>query len=224
MLPVKFNCRISRTEVTWIRLLVVRFICIGSCVRGFWAFAFDTRVEFLYRAHCDQATSRDMHWALQQCVVHWVQTSDSWLYMAVARFPKIDEPFKVIRLRAPPVQHSTTVRSAHTVFMCFVFIWEQTATCATYSINWFVFIDEKCLQRGKDWVCKYSGLRFGFKGLMQWQTHGCDDRRCARICHVLCFVVCQDLRLMWLINFEFRRWNSAVSPRGRQFTRKLLTQ
>ena len=28
----------------------------------------------------------------------------------------------------------------HTVFMCFVFIWEQTATCATYSINWLVFI------------------------------------------------------------------------------------
>jgi hypothetical protein len=27
--------------------------------------------------------------------------------------------------------HSTTVRSAHTVFMCFVFIWEETATCAT---------------------------------------------------------------------------------------------
>ena len=29
----------------------------------------------------------------------------------------------------------TTVRSAHTVFMCFVFIWEQTATCATYIKN-----------------------------------------------------------------------------------------
>ena len=27
--------------------------------------------------------------------------------------------------------------------MCFVFIWEQTATCATYSINWLVFIIEK---------------------------------------------------------------------------------
>ena len=38
----------------------------------------------------------------------------------------------------------------HTVIMCFVFIWEQKATCATYSINWLVFInpDEKCLQRG----------------------------------------------------------------------------
>ena len=30
----------------------------------------------------------------------------------------------------------------HTVFMCFVFIWEQTATCATYSINWLVFMTE----------------------------------------------------------------------------------
>jgi hypothetical protein len=40
------------------------------------------------------------------------------------------------------VWNSTTVRSAHTVFMCFVFIWEQTATCATYSINWSVFIIE----------------------------------------------------------------------------------
>ena len=26
--------------------------------------------------------------------------------------------------------------------MCFVFIWEQTATCTTYSMNWLVFITE----------------------------------------------------------------------------------
>jgi hypothetical protein len=26
--------------------------------------------------------------------------------------------------------------------MCFVFTWEQTATCATYSINWLAFINE----------------------------------------------------------------------------------
>jgi hypothetical protein len=26
--------------------------------------------------------------------------------------------------------------------------------------------DEKCSQRGTDWVFKYSGLRFVFKGLM----------------------------------------------------------
>jgi hypothetical protein len=35
-----------------------------------------------------------------------------------------------------------TVCSAHNVFMCFVFTWEQTATCATSIINWLVFITE----------------------------------------------------------------------------------
>ena len=40
------------------------------------------------------------------------------------------------------VNIATTVRSVHTVFMCFVIIWEQTATCATYCINWLVFITE----------------------------------------------------------------------------------
>jgi hypothetical protein len=43
----------------------------------------------------------------------------------------------------------------HTEFMCLVFIWDKTATCATYIVNWLVFITEmKCLQRGKDWVFK----------------------------------------------------------------------
>jgi len=40
------------------------------------------------------------------------------------------------------VEYSRIVHSAHTVFMCFVFIREQTATRATYSINWLVFITE----------------------------------------------------------------------------------
>ena len=40
------------------------------------------------------------------------------------------------------VWHSTIVRSAHNVFMCFVFVWKQRATCATYSINWLIFITE----------------------------------------------------------------------------------
>ena len=48
------------------------------------------------------------------------------------------------------------VRSAHTVFMGFVFIWEQTATCATYRINWLVFITEmkSVLLRGTNWLFK----------------------------------------------------------------------
>ena len=40
------------------------------------------------------------------------------------------------------VNIATTVRSTHTVFMCFVFISEKTATCASYSINWLIFITQ----------------------------------------------------------------------------------
>ena len=42
----------------------------------------------------------------------------------------------------------------HTVFMCFVWIWEQTAIISLYNINWLVFYnrDAVCLLRGTDWV------------------------------------------------------------------------
>ena len=52
------------------------------------------------------------------------------------------EIHKLIKLLKPngymmhhQVQHSTTVVSAHTVFICFVFVLEHTATCATYTVN-----------------------------------------------------------------------------------------
>jgi hypothetical protein len=43
------------------------------------------------------------------------------------------------------------LRFAHTVyFMCFVWIWEQTAIISLYSINWLVFItEEKCVYWAK---------------------------------------------------------------------------
>jgi hypothetical protein len=31
--------------------------------------------------------------------------------------------------------------------------------------------DEKCLQRGTEWVFKYGGLRFAFKGLIYLRTN-----------------------------------------------------
>ena len=51
------------------------------------------------------------------------------------------------------VNIATSVRSANTVFMCFVFISEQIATCANYSINWLVFITEM--------KSVYSAVRIG---------------------------------------------------------------
>ena len=50
----------------------------------------------------------------------------------------------------------------HTVFMCFVFVWEQTATCATYSINWLVFITEM--------KSVYSAVRTGALNKAVWAS------------------------------------------------------
>ena len=46
--------------------------------------------------------------------------------------------------------------------MCFVFIWEQTATCATYSINWLVFITEM--------KSVYSAVRTGSLNKAVWAS------------------------------------------------------
>ena len=53
-----------------------------------------------------------------------------------------------------PVQHSTILRSAPTVY--FVWIWEQTAIISLYSIDWLVFITETecvyCAERSTFYV------------------------------------------------------------------------
>jgi hypothetical protein len=45
-------------------------------------------------------------------------------------------------LKHQPVSHSATVRSAHSVSMCFAFILKPTATLALYNTNRLVFITE----------------------------------------------------------------------------------
>ena len=47
-----------------------------------------------------------------------------------------------------------------TIFMCFVWIWEQTAIISLYSINWlFLFNrDGVCLLRGQDWISIYNSM------------------------------------------------------------------
>jgi hypothetical protein len=45
----------------------------------------------------------------------------------------------------------TTVRSAHTVFMCFV---NSNLCHVQHKLIGFYNRDEKCLQRGTDWVFK----------------------------------------------------------------------
>ena len=83
---------------------------------------------------------------------HKSKTPSYVLYMTMV--PKVDKmqywekfygKFNLSKPTGHMMQQQFNVQqlySAHTVFMCFVFIWEQTPTCATYSIKWLVFITE----------------------------------------------------------------------------------
>jgi hypothetical protein len=51
----------------------------------------------------------------------------------------------------------------HTVFMCFVWIWEQTAIISLYSINWLVFITET--------KCVYCAVRTEYVNTIQVKLH-----------------------------------------------------
>ena len=55
---------------------------------------------------------------------------------------------------------SNSTLCPHSVFMCFVWIWEKTAIISLYSINWLVFIIETgCFLRGTSWIFKRAGVR-----------------------------------------------------------------
>jgi len=48
----------------------------------------------------------------------------------------------------------------HSIFVCFVWIWEQTTIISLQSINWLVFYnrDRACLLRGTAWVFVYNSV------------------------------------------------------------------
>jgi hypothetical protein len=65
----------------------------------------------------------------------------------------------------PCLTFSSSTFCPHSVFMCFVWIWEQTAIISLYNINWLVFITETecvyCAVRTESlyinqviWVCR----------------------------------------------------------------------
>ena len=56
-----------------------------------------------------------------------------------ATFRLVAQCLNQLRYRVP---HIPSTFCPHSVFMCFVWIWEQTAIISLYSINWLVFITE----------------------------------------------------------------------------------
>jgi len=67
------------------------------------------------------------------------------------------------------VLNATILRSAHTVCIYLFCIYLRTNSDLCHLQNKLIGFynrDEKCLQRGTDWVFKQRSLRFVFKGLI----------------------------------------------------------
>jgi hypothetical protein len=84
------------------------------------------------------------------------------------------EPFQVRwLLYVPPgLTCSNSAFCPHSVFMCFVWISEQTAIISLYSINWLVFIAEtECVYC----TVRTESLRISQVDLSSYRTPNCDS-------------------------------------------------
>ena len=59
-----------------------------------------------------------------------------------ARFPALALYSSVVTICTASLTFNNSTFCSHNLFMCFVWIWEQTAIISLYSINWLVFITE----------------------------------------------------------------------------------
>ena len=67
----------------------------------------------------------------------------------------------------------------HRIYLLCIYLRTNSNLCHLHDkLIGFYNRDEKCLQRGKDWVFRYSGLRFIFKRLKQL-THSNATQYCA---------------------------------------------
>ena len=75
----------------------------------------------------------------------------------------------MVTIRAASLTFSNSTFCPHSVFMCFVWIWEQTAIISLYSVNWLVFITEMlCLLRGTDRIFIYHFEVTWYSKIVPW--------------------------------------------------------
>ena len=80
-------------------------------------------------------------------------------------------PFKADWLRDAPTNltfYNCTL-SAHCIYVIWIYLRTNSDLChLQHKLIGFYNREEKCLQRGMDWVFKESGLRFVFNALTHW--------------------------------------------------------
>jgi hypothetical protein len=96
------------------------------------------------------ATDRRVLWAI-------LQPAMSWLCRYLALNWLLTVRSTVVTICTTTLIFDNSTFCPHSVFVCFVWIWEQTAIISPYNFNWLVFItDRTCLLRDTDWIFMYN--------------------------------------------------------------------
>ena len=93
--------------------------------------------------------------------------------------PSEQEPFKAYWSRDAPtvLTFNNCTLCPHCIYVFCIYLRTNSDLChLQHKLIGFYNGDKKCLQRGTDWVFKYSGLRLVFKGLI-FLTHVCNHQR-----------------------------------------------
>ena len=107
--------------------------------------------------------------------------SDHYMYRTVVTICTAQRSLYV----PPSLTFNNSTFCPHSVFMCFVWISEQTAIISLYSINWLVFATETqcvyCAVR-TDYLCiiHASLSPYRLRSLL-WQTDGSGDSACYKL-------------------------------------------
>jgi hypothetical protein len=100
-------------------------------------------LAFGFSFRCVKLSGTHLHYCcsfLHDCSFLIKSTHSRQLHKTFAPF----SPFKAqwLLYAAPGLKYKNSTFCTHSVFMCFVWISEQTAIISLYSINWLVFITE----------------------------------------------------------------------------------
>ena len=93
--------------------------------------------------------------------------------------------------------------SAHNAFMCFAWIWEQTAIISLYIINLSVFKNRsrECLLPGTKWVFKLDRYSFVLKGLTR---DLCLIMTWTFVYSPSCILVTDIIKMLWIVGFLWK--------------------
>jgi len=136
-------------SIDWL-VFITETVCVYCAVRTI--FLYTASLTFNNSTFCPHSAFMCFVWISEQPATIFLY-SINWLVF-ITETVCVYCAVRTIFLYTTSLTFNNSTFCPHSAFMCFVWIWEQTAIISLYSINWLVFITET--------VCVYCAVRTTF--------------------------------------------------------------